>query len=46
MKWNRLAPRGVLFATILVFTSLGRAAEQPFAFNLLSQRSVATRTLR
>jgi phosphonate transport system substrate-binding protein len=41
MKWNRLASRGVLFATILVFTPLGRAAEQPFAFNVLSQRSVA-----
>ena len=41
MNWNRLAPRGVLFAAILVLVPLGRAAEHPFAFNVLSQRSVA-----
>jgi phosphonate transport system substrate-binding protein len=41
MNWKRLAPRGVLFATILVLAPLGRAAEQSFAFNVLSQRSVA-----
>jgi phosphonate transport system substrate-binding protein len=41
MNWNRLAPREVLFATILALAPLARAAEQPFAFNVLSQRSVA-----
>jgi phosphonate transport system substrate-binding protein len=41
MNWNRLAPRGALFVTMLVLAALGRAAEQPFAFNVLSQRSVA-----
>jgi phosphonate transport system substrate-binding protein len=41
MNCNRLASSGVLFATILVLVPLGRAAEQSFAFNVLSQRSVA-----
>lgn len=41
MNCKTLARRGVLVATILVLAPMARAAEQPFAFNVLSQRSVA-----
>jgi phosphonate transport system substrate-binding protein len=41
MNWKTVARRAVLFATLLALAPVARAAEQPFTFNVLSQRSVA-----
>jgi phosphonate transport system substrate-binding protein len=41
MNWKTVAQRAVLFATLLALAPVARAAEQPFTFNVLSQRSVA-----
>jgi phosphonate transport system substrate-binding protein len=41
MNWKTLARSGVLFATFVVLAPVAQAAEQPFRFNVLSQRSVA-----
>jgi phosphonate transport system substrate-binding protein len=41
MNWTTVARRAVLFATLLALAPVARAAEQPFTFNVLSQRSVA-----
>jgi phosphonate transport system substrate-binding protein len=41
MNWKTLARSGLLFATFVVLAPVAQAAEQPFRFNVLSQRSVA-----
>ncbi len=41
MKWNGLKRAGLLLAAIAALGSTAHAEEQPYAFNVLNQRSVA-----